>query len=258
MGKFHKHFRKWRGDSRRAWLARVVECLRVLPSNERWCDSFAPLDPPVETSYVSILHNSAFRRSVMEVKDSTCLDVARLANLWTTIRSVGSGVFLEVGSFRGGTALHICNAIEEFNPGQPFYCFDPFENAGFEMLGECDAAFRLMDFTETKYRAVVEMLASKPNAHVVQGFFPEAAQGTDFQNIAFCHLDVDVYQATRQSLEFLAPRMAPRSAVVLDDLDHAETPGVRKAAEEFLTAHPEFVMIPMFPCQGALFSTRLW
>ncbi|MGD1155318.1 MAG: class I SAM-dependent methyltransferase [Terriglobia bacterium] len=154
------------------------------------------------------------------------------AKLWNLARLAGPGIFLEVGSFRGGTALHICNAIA--NRGATFYCFDPLEKGGFENLGAQDTCSKPGDFTDTQHEAVVKLLSSRPNAKVIQGYFPAAAEDLKLHDIEFCHLDVDVYEATKKSLEYLAPRLAPRGFIVLDDMGRLETPGVNKAVAEFL------------------------
>lgn len=213
------------------------------------------LMPPIESMDVEILSDPDFRRSVDQVKELTCLDFARLANIWMLTRSAPSGLFLEVGSFRGGTARHICNAIPQ---NAPFYCFDPFETGGFEKLDPGDPVFKPTDFTETKYERVVALLASKQNAKAVRGFFPAAAEGLDLRNISFCHLDVDIYDATANSLEFLAPRLASKGMILVDDYGHRETPGVMKAVADFISAHPLFFVVPMFPCQALLLSKDLW
>lgn len=220
--------------------------------------ALVPLDPPVESEMMDILSYPAFRRSVSEVKDFTCLDIVRLANLWNLAQFAESGLFLEVGSFRGGTALHICNAVDDRGGKARFLCFDPFESGGFEGLRDCDQAFKSTDFTNTRYDAVVELLAAKTYATAIQGFFPAAAEGLNLSQIAFCHLDVDIYEGTRQSLEYLAPRLAPRGLIVVDDFGHKECPGVRKAVTEFLAVHQEFQAIPMFPCQAVLLPKTLW
>lgn len=253
----------WRANERR-WepsyiLSRLPAVLwSLLGRNGPGAAYHEPLIPPVETEYVNILHDSAFLRSVLQVKEYTCLDAVRLANLWNFVRLVDTGLFLEVGSFRGGTALHICNAIDEFHKGARFYCFDPFEEGGFEKIGDCDAAFKATDFTDTSFKAVDRLLSKKPFAKAVQGFFPAAAEGLDLRGISFCHLDVDVYEATRNCLEYLAPRMSPRSLIVLDDVGHFETPGVDRAMKEFVVAHPSFLAIPIFPCHALLLPKTFW
>jgi hypothetical protein len=249
-----QHLLNWKANPRRWEINYVGSRLRDLVAAQfaktQASTGEELLVPPIEAEYVDILFDPEFRRSVDQVKDYTCLDVARLANLWTSVRMSGPGIFIEAGSYKGGTALHICNAMQPTD--QPFYCFDPFEKGGFEQLGECDAAFSATDFTDTRYEAVVSLLSAKPNAKAIQGFFPAAAEGLSLRDIAFCHLDVDTYNATKASLEYLAPRLAARALVVLDDFDHRETPGVRKALMEFLANYPGFFAIPMFPCQAAL------
>ena len=206
----------------------------------------------METQYVNLLFDSAFCKSVAAVKAYTCLDAVRLANLWNMVQLAGPGTFLEVGSFRGGTALHICNAIDTWHSGERFFSFDPFEMGGFEGMVKCDRAFKPMDFTNTRYADVAQLLSGKPQATVVQGFFPAAAAEHDLKDIAFCHLDVDIYEATRQSLAYLAPRLSAQGLIVVDDFGHMETPGVEQATREFVEQNPEFLLIPMFPCQALL------
>ncbi len=174
-----------------------------------------------------------------QVKEYSCLDEARLANVWNLVKLAGDGIFVEVGSFLGGTALHICNAMDDsHHAGARFYSFDPFEQGGFESIGPDETKFRIDSFTETNYAAVVRRLSAKPNAQVVQGFFPQAAEPFDLRNIAFCHLDVDLYEANLKCLNYLAPRLAPRSLILVDDLGQVETPGVRNSDPSFPGAEP--------------------
>jgi O-methyltransferase len=211
--------------------------------------------PVIEAESVEILFDPEFQSSVAQVKDLCCLDIARLANVWNLARLAGPGIFLEVGTYKGGTALHICNAIE--NRGVDFYCFDPFEKGGFEKICDQDKCFSPSDFTDTRYEDVVKLLSCKSNIKVIQGFFPSAAENINLHNIAFCHLDVDVYEATKNSLEYLAPRLAPHGLIVLDDMGLCETPGVKKAVAEFLAAHPSFLLIPLFPAHAVLLPKSL-
>ena len=69
-----------------------------------------PVTKRMDRSNIEILADAEFQRSVREVEDLTLLDTARLANLWQLCRSTDlSGAMLEVGSFRGGGALHLSN-----------------------------------------------------------------------------------------------------------------------------------------------------
>ena len=261
---FKAHVSNWRKNPHRVQPKFILSRLRRYVLVElrpvlRFFGYPRPLNPPIDTGRVAILHDPAFLSSVTQVKAHSCLDEARLANVWNLVKLVGDGIFVEVGSFLGGTALHICNAMDDsHHAGARFYSFDPFEQGGFESIGPDETTFRVDSFTETNYAAVVRRLSVKPNAHVVQGFFPQAAEPFDLRNIAFCHLDVDLYEANLKCLNYLAPRLAPRSLILVDDLGQVETPGVRNAIHDFLAQNPSFLLIELFPCQGLLLPLHLW
>src|SRR5262249_43159093 len=114
-------------------------------------------------------------------------------------------------------------------------------------------------FTDTSFARVQRLFAVHPNRMVtlVRGFFPESARDLDLGGLAFVHLDVDIYEATRDSLDFLAGKMAARSFIMLDDYKRNAT-GVDRAVQEFLAGHDDFLCFPLFPGQGVIFSHRLW
>ena len=257
-----QHLANWKAHPKR-WslsfvLSRIPAVARNLLVPHKPTPPPLPLDPPVEVEYVSMLLDPDFSRSIAQVRESSCLDLVRLANLWNMIRLAGSGTFIEVGTFRGGTALHLCNAIDIWHESAPFFCFDPFETGGFQDMKECDKAFKSTDFMDTEFASVQRLLAHKPNATVVRGYFPEAASGFDLGEVAFCHLDVDIYDSTLRSLEFVAKRLAPNGVIVVDDFGHEEAPGVEIATREFVSKNPVFLCVPIFPCQALLLPKSHW
>lgn len=214
-----------------------------------------PILKPVDPNKVDVLKDPAFQASLAQCRDETNLDTDRLANLWQFARLAGPGSMLEVGSWHGGGALHMANAA----PGREIYVFDPFSDSqSFDSLHpDLDRSFAIDQFTDSSEDYVRRLFASsKHDVRIVKGFFPASAAALDLHDIAVCHLDVDVYEATRQSLEFIAPRLAARSYVLLDDY-RRDARGVDLAVDEFLDEHPSFRCIPLFPGQGLLFSKDL-
>src|ERR1700685_871923 len=68
----------------------------------------------IDESYLEVLDDPAFRASIEEVKNITLLDTARLANLWQLCRmSNPDGALIEIGSYKGGGAVHISNSCPE-------------------------------------------------------------------------------------------------------------------------------------------------
>lgn len=215
-----------------------------------------PIVKPIDTNKVEILRDEEFHKSLLACANDTNLDDARLANLWAYAKLSGPGSMLEVGCWHGGSALHIANAW----PDRPIFVFDPFSDTrSFESLDEgLDTSFALNQFTDTSEGYVRKLFLSHGRkAEIVKGFFPASAVNVDLGEIAFCHLDVDVYEATRQSLDYLADRLAKRSFVLIDDYQR-EARGVDVAVDEFLKGHPRFRCFPLHPSQGLLFSLDLW
>lgn len=210
-----------------------------------------PVLRPMDAAGLEILRDPAFQASCREIEGLTLLDTHRLANLWQLVQLArGEGCLIEIGSYRGGSALHLSNAC----PQRLLYVCDAF-SAGFSALEpELDTSFQAHQFSDNR-RADVEALfrTRDRKAVIVEGFFPESIRTRNLEPgpIAFAHVDVDVYQATADTLAYLAERMIPRSLIVLDDVRRGAQ-GVDRAIAEFLVAHPDWTFLPLFPGQGVL------
>jgi hypothetical protein len=156
-----------------------------------------PIVKPIDTNKVEILRDEDFHRSLLACANDTNLDDARLANIWAYAKLSGPGSMVEVGSWHGGGALHIANAC----PDRRIFVFDPLSDTrSFETIDETlDSSFALNQFTDTSEGYVRHLFAShNKKAEIVKGFFPASAVNVDLGEVAFCHLDVDVYDATKQ------------------------------------------------------------
>ena len=52
------------------------------------------------------------------------------------------------------------------------------------------------------------------------------------RRFAFVHIDVDLYEPTRDALEFFYPRLNEGAVLVVDDYGFTSCPGATRAAEE--------------------------
>jgi hypothetical protein len=215
----------------------------LLPSH---IPPFTPLDP----NGVNVVSDEAFQASCREIFDRTLLDVPRLANLWTFCRmSRGEGHIIEVGSYRGGGALHLSNS----SPHRKVIVCDSF--CGFRSLDEkLDNLFDMSMFKATS-RADIEALfrGRGRDYQVIEGFFPASCRGLELGSFVFAHVDVDVYQATVETLEYLRPRMTPGAFIVLDDFRRSAN-GVDMAVEEFVQKYDDWMFLPLFPGQAVLMN----
>ena len=79
---------------------------------------------------------------------------------------------------------------------------------------------------------VKQSLAAFPNIEYFPGWIPQAFPDETVSRYRFVHVDVDLYQPTRDSIEYFYPRLVPGGIIVSDDYSW---PGARKAIEEFCT-----------------------
>jgi O-methyltransferase len=143
------------------------------------------------------------------------------------------GDLAEVGVFRGGTARVICEA----KGNRPLHLFDTFE--GLPEPGQIDTAFRKGEYACSLER-VKAFLTDCPAVEYYKGRFPGTASSLGNRAFSFVHLDVDLYESTREALEFFYPRLQQGGIIVSHD--YVEFPGVRHAFDEFFAGKAEPVI----------------
>jgi hypothetical protein len=143
------------------------------------------------------------------------------------------GDIAELGVYKGGSARLICQVKGERN----LHLFDTF--AGLPRCSEWDPDFREGGFASS-IDQVSRYLARFPDVHLHQGMFPETTKGLDHLRFSFIHLDVDLYQSTKDGLAWFYPRLN-RGGILISH-DYASADGVRKAFDEFFADKPECLM----------------
>ena len=186
--------------------------------------------------------DEAFQRVHEAARNHTLVDIYRCYELWTLAGRLGSvpGDVLEVGTWRGGTGSILAAACARSSQAKTVFLCDTFE--GVVKAGGKDTLYKGGEHADTSQDLVVKLLESLglTNTRILKGIFPEqtGAEVADRQ-FAFCHIDVDVYAAVSDCLEYLHPRMAPGGFIVLDDYGFPSCPGARRAVDEFFAGRPE-------------------
>lgn len=85
-------------------------------------------------------------------------------------------------------------------------------------------------------------LADFDNVHFHVGWIPEKFPAVADRRFAFVHVDVDLYEPTRDALAFFYDRTNKGGLIVCDDYGSAKCPGARKAFDEFFAERPEGVI----------------
>ncbi len=72
-----------------------------------------------------------------------------------------------------------------------------------------------------------------------KGWVPARFGEVAHLGFSFVHIDVDLYEPTRDAMAFFYPRMSPGGIIVCDDYNFTSCPGATRAVDEFLAACPE-------------------
>jgi hypothetical protein len=214
---------------------------------------------PTNPAFLDVLLDPAFQKSVVEVRDLTPADTAILAHLWQLCRvSDEEGTLIEVGAYKGGTALHMSNA----RPEAEIIVCDTFQGFGaLPMDPRLDAreytwraAHRSGPFEDTSAAAVRALFRAKGRrATIIEGPFPASDAEGRVGNVGFAHIDVTLFESCRATLEYLAPRSCA-SAIWLVDSYRRQTDGVDRAVETFVASHPGWAAFPIYPGQALLLN----
>jgi len=172
----------------------------------------------------------------------TMLGHDRLFTLWQAARNTAflNLASAEIGTFRGGSAALLAEAMRTFGGGSELHVVDTFEGHLDSTFTEHDPEDQLGKFRGTSYDDVREFLSTFPGVRVHKGDAAAVVSGWPERRYALVHLDVDLYGPTLACLEYFAPRLADGGIIVMDDYAAPTCPGVKRATDEYLARTPMF------------------
>lgn len=175
--------------------------------------------------------------------------------LWSMARNTRNlmGDTAECGVFDGASSFLICSARQGGSSGQ-HHAFDSFEGLSIpdaEDKPTNELAFRWAagDLIST-LEETMQKLSGFNNIQYYKGWIPTRFDDVSNRRFSFVHIDVDLYQPTRDSLEFFYPRMTPGGILLCDDYGYHTCPGARKAFDDFIATKVETSVIHLPTGQG--------
>ncbi len=182
----------------------------------------------------------------------------RLFFLQSCLRSLEDvpGDVAECGVRHGKSALHMLEATER---PRRFCLFDSFEGLSDPLPGK--------DILETAYAdggpnrrfynddlsGLYQRFAPFGNVEILQGWIPQRFDAVADRTFCLVHIDVDLYEPTRDSLAFFYPRLAQHGMIICDDYGSGAYPGARLALDEYFAERPE---TPIELPQGQAFIVK--
>ena len=151
------------------------------------------------------------------------------------------GAAAECGTYTGVSAWFIAKELD----GTDLFLFDSFEGLsapssedrvpkGIQQWAEGDLA--------VPEDAAYENLRGFQNLHFMKGWIPRRFSEVAHLQFKLVHVDVDVYEPTRDSLLFFYERMVNGGIIVIDDYGFENCPGAYLAANEFMQNRPETII----------------
>ena len=140
------------------------------------------------------------------------------------------GDYWECGVFHGGTASHIQSIIPN---SKKLTLFDSFEGLPAPTIHD---NFHLQGhFSDVDYESVKSYFNQFDNVQLIKGWVPEVYRDFTDVKLCFVHIDLDLYEGYKTTLEFTWPRLLQGGVIVFDDY-HADTClGAKIAVDEFVS-----------------------
>ena len=150
------------------------------------------------------------------------------------------GASAECGVYRGTGSALICATLQGTYEGEKHFGFDSFE--GLPEVGPNDADWKKGQLASAYEVAANHLAEFSDFCELKKGWIPEVFDSASDKRFRLVHIDVDLEEATRQSLEFFYPRAVPGALFIFDDHGFHTCPGARKATNEFLENRPEVLV----------------
>ncbi len=144
----------------------------------------------------------------------------------------------ECGVFQGAGSYLLCRILQTSPvPERKHFIFDSFE--GISNPSANDGRHWSKGDLSADLDTVQDNLSQFENISYHKGWIPERFPDVEDRRFSFLHIDVDLYEPTRDSLTFFYPRMNDRGIILCDDYGSTLCPGATKAIDEYLADKPE-------------------
>lgn len=150
-----------------------------------------------------------------------------------------AGDTAECGVFQGASSWLMLRFAPDYDgKGRMHYAFDSYEGVS-EPGAEDGSHWRKGDMACSLNQVQQALSQFGSRCVFYKGWIPEKFPEVENRQFAFAHVDVDLADPTRQSVEFFYPRLAKGGILLCDDYGFTTCPGATKALDEYLDGKPE-------------------
>ncbi|MDR1362628.1 MAG: TylF/MycF family methyltransferase [Spirochaetaceae bacterium] len=174
----------------------------------------------------------AFRDLYSKIQEYTLLGEIKSYALWQIVKEaskLNEGAFIEVGVWRGGSGALIAKQAEINGITDNIYLCDTF--TGVVKSGKNDTFYENGEHSDTS-KEIVEQLLKEYDIHNVKlavGIFPdETSEFITDKKFRFAHIDVDVYESTKNIFDWIWQKMVVGGIILIDDYGFYRCNGITK------------------------------
>ena len=251
-------------------LSRIVRALRWLilgtpPQRRRVRQELARISAglfgnfPLSDDYKLWREDRQFLRDFQRLSPNNAYSQDRkwVLREYTRLSNRLPGDMAECGCYQGASSHFILQASLHGD----LFLFDSFE--GLSTPESIDRQIRadVMPWNAGDLQAGEQLLrdnlGNSPHIHIMKGWIPTRFAEVAERRFRLVHIDVDLYQPTRDSLEFFYPRLIHGGVIVLDDYGFLTCPGATRAADEFVHTH-DLQLLHLPTGQGIITKCPVW
>lgn len=158
----------------------------------------------------------------------------RRFTLYSFAKSVANikGDTVECGVFRGGSSHIIMSASQSFH-----HIFDSFEGLSAPTNIDKPLLKHGYEWQESDLSVAEEIVSNnlhgfKDQFKMYKGWIPDRFEDVSENTFKLVHIDVDLYDPTKDALKFFSQRMVPGGMIVCDDYGSTICPGAKIAFDE--------------------------
>jgi len=247
--RYHAYVAASAGQSGAA--SRAIEELRRLPATYSRQDAYAAIEIAMKSLEPNVALGDPFKwfwedetfvRNYHRVCGSGRRAMERKYAVYQLVKSLRGlpGELAECGTYAGETAYFMALACRETGRERPLHVFDSFE--GLSQPNEYDGSFwhaGQYALPEERARATLSGFAG---VGIYKGWIPDRFEVVADTRFCFVHVDVDLYEPTRDAVTFFYPRMVAGGILLCDDYGSTLCPGARRAVDEFFRDKLEYVI----------------
>lgn len=158
------------------------------------------------------------------------------------------GSACEIGCYKGLSAYIAAAAFRECGKKLDFHVCDSFEGLSEPTADDAargnEPAVKIKAGTYACSEADVRRhLAAFDNFKFHKGWIPAPFESLTNERFCYVHLDVDLTEPSRHSLEFFWPRLNPGGVIVIDDYGALAYPGSRRAVDAFFAGRRDVFLV---------------